>query len=107
MSSDLDRIDAAIVKVEGQIDACPDPEERKLLRKKEEQLREERLILLRKTEGNVTNMCNSFHPAKLFLVLSLGFFATEPFCPRSSTAAAPAPDSSGDVVSCAVLAILL
>jgi hypothetical protein len=72
MSSDLDRIDAAIVKVEGQIDACPDPEERKLLRKKEEQLREERLILLRKTEGNVTNMCNSFHPAKL-LSCSLGW----------------------------------
>jgi hypothetical protein len=73
MSSDLDRIDAAILKVEGQIDACADPEERKLLRKKEEQLREERLILLRKTAGNVINMCSSFHPAKLFLILSLGF----------------------------------
>jgi hypothetical protein len=48
----MEKSEADILVVEDQIKACADPEERKMLRKKEEQLREERLILLRSSAGN-------------------------------------------------------
>jgi hypothetical protein len=48
-------IEADILAVEDQIKTCADPEERKMLRKKKEQLREEELIVLRSDTGNVFN----------------------------------------------------
>jgi hypothetical protein len=48
----MEKIEANILAVEEQIKSCSDSEERKLLRKKEEQLREERLITLRSNAGN-------------------------------------------------------
>jgi hypothetical protein len=49
----MEKIEADILAVEEKIEVCSDPEERKLLRKKKEQLREERLIILRSNAGNV------------------------------------------------------
>lgn len=52
-SLNMEKIEADILAVEEQIKTCSDSEERKLLRKKEEQLREKELILLRSSAGNV------------------------------------------------------
>ena len=49
----MEKIENNILLVENQIEACADPDERKMLRKEKEQLREEKLILLRSNVGNV------------------------------------------------------
>ena len=67
----METIEAQILAVQKKVDACSDPEERKLLMKekvllmkKEEQLREERLILLRRGEGT----CAFYFTASLLFI---------------------------------------
>jgi uncharacterized protein YdcH (DUF465 family) len=49
--AEMSTLEDQIKDVEGEIKACSDPEERKQLRKKEEQLREKELILLRSQQA--------------------------------------------------------
>ena len=49
----MEKIEDDIREVEIKINACDDLEERKMLRKEKEQLREKELILLRSNAGNV------------------------------------------------------
>ena len=53
MGDSMKKIKVCILAVENQIETCADPDERKMLRKEKEQLREENLILLSSSVGNV------------------------------------------------------
>lgn len=95
----LETIAAEVLEVEQQIEAFSDYEERKQLRKKEEQLREEELFFLRLSTGNAFDRTKIFYRLLLISLLllfrSLGIAAMEPFYPRSSSGVAPTSATSG------------
>jgi hypothetical protein len=52
IDEELVKLSSNIEDVEAEIKASTDPDEKKLLRKKEEQLRDKELILLRRQDGS-------------------------------------------------------